>query len=78
MADRRPLRTSGIIIFHSREPGTNKVAAARNYADHLRRNRRYYGAPFSRCDEDIIIFLSYEDRVVSTLGKKQSKVNCDS
>lgn len=52
-------------ISCGRESGDDKVAMARAYANYLRRSRNYYGYPFGRCEEDVIVFLSYTDRVVS-------------
>lgn len=43
---------------------TNFVGAARNYTLHLRQSRGYASPAFSRCDDDIIIFVSAKQEVV--------------
>ena len=48
----------------------NKVKAAREYVEHIRISRGFYGWNYSsRCEEDIIIFLSYNDLAVSIRNK---------
>jgi len=57
---------------------SNKVEAAKDYVEYIRTRKGFYGWDYSsRCEEDIIIFLSVEDTVVYVLtgNKARSRAN---
>lgn len=48
--------------------GTDLVAAAGNYTRYLRHHRGYSGRKVSHCGDNVILFVSFNEKVVSRVA----------